>query len=266
MVRIVSDTSTLYSTQQAREAGFAVSPLAVTIAGETYRELDEITPERFVEIIAKGNMPASSQPAIGEVMDLYQEYAGEEIINIAMADGLSGTYQSAVAAAEGVQKATGLQCGIKWTNDLVVGSKKLGGILAELSVDATGFVQYAVIGIGINCNHKPEDLPEELRDIAISLQTVTGQAVEIPRLAAALIGTLWETDRVLLSDRAAMMDRYREDCITLGRPVRVMGAEVKNATALDVDADGGLVVRYADGTVATVSSGEVSVRGLYGYL
>ena len=69
MVRIVADTSTLYSTKQAREAGFAVSPLAVTIAGETYRELDEITPERFVEIIAKGNMPASSQPAIGEVMD-----------------------------------------------------------------------------------------------------------------------------------------------------------------------------------------------------
>lgn len=106
MVRIVADTSTLYSTKQAREAGFAVSPLAVTIAGETYRELDEMTPERFVEIIAKGNMPASSQPAIGEVMDLYQEYAGEEIINIAMADGLSGTYQSAVAAAEGAENIT----------------------------------------------------------------------------------------------------------------------------------------------------------------
>ena len=86
MVRIVSDTSTLYSTAQAREAGFAVSPLAVTIAGESYRELDEMTPERFVEIIAEGNMPASSQPAIGEVMDLYQEYAGEEIINISIAD------------------------------------------------------------------------------------------------------------------------------------------------------------------------------------
>ena len=106
MVRIVSDTSTLYSSQQAREAGFAVSPLAVTIAGNTYRELDEMTAEQFVEIIAKGHMPASSQPAIGEVMDLYEEYAGEEIINIAMADGLSGTYQSAVAAAEGAENIT----------------------------------------------------------------------------------------------------------------------------------------------------------------
>lgn len=106
MVSIVSDTSTLYSAQQAREAGFAVSPLAVTIAGNTYRELDEMTAEQFVEIIAKGHMPASSQPAIGEVMDLYEEYAGEEIINIAMADGLSGTYQSAVAAAEGAENIT----------------------------------------------------------------------------------------------------------------------------------------------------------------
>jgi len=106
MVRIVADTSTLYSASQAREAGFAVSALAVTIAGNTYRELDEMTAEQFVEIIAKGHMPASSQPAIGEVMELYEEYAGEEIINIAMADGLSGTYQSAVAAAEGAENIT----------------------------------------------------------------------------------------------------------------------------------------------------------------
>lgn len=106
MVRIVADTSTLYSAQQAREAGFAVSPLAVTIAGKSYRELDEITSEKFVEIIEQGHMPVSSQPAIGEVMDLYEEYKGEEIINIAMADGLSGTYQSAVAAAEGAENIT----------------------------------------------------------------------------------------------------------------------------------------------------------------
>ena len=100
MVRIISDTSTMYNTQQAREAGFAVSPLAVTIAGESYRELDEMTPARFVEIINQGNMPASSQPAIGEVMDLYEEFKDDEILNICMADGLSGTYASAASAAE----------------------------------------------------------------------------------------------------------------------------------------------------------------------
>ena len=100
MVRIVSDTSTLYSTRQAREAGFAVSPLSVTIAGKSYREFDEISSDRFVEIINEGHMPTSSQPAIGEVSALYEEFAGEQILNIAMAHGLSGTYQSAAAAAE----------------------------------------------------------------------------------------------------------------------------------------------------------------------
>ena len=99
MVRIVSDTSTLYSTTQAREAGFAVSPLSVTINGKTYREFDEIDSRTFVDIIRQGHMPTSSQPAIGEVTALYEEFAGEEILNIAMADGLSGTYKSAEAAA-----------------------------------------------------------------------------------------------------------------------------------------------------------------------
>ena len=100
MVRIVSDSSTLYSPAQAREAGFAVSPLSVTIAGKTYREFEEISARQFVDIIKQGHMPTSSQPAIGQVTELYEEFAGEPILNIAMADGLSGTYRSAVAAAE----------------------------------------------------------------------------------------------------------------------------------------------------------------------
>ena len=100
MVRIVSDSSTLYSTDQARAAGFAVSPLSVTIGGKSYREFDEISSDEFVAIINQGHLPTSSQPAIGEVSALYEEFAGEQILNIAMAHGLSGTYMSAVAAAD----------------------------------------------------------------------------------------------------------------------------------------------------------------------
>jgi len=100
MVRIVSDTSTLYSSAQAREAGFAVAPLSVTIGGGSYREFDEISSEDFVALIRQGNMPTSSQPAVGEVCAMYEQYPHEEILNISMADGLSGTYASAVAAAE----------------------------------------------------------------------------------------------------------------------------------------------------------------------
>ena len=100
MIRIVSDTSTLYSTQQAQEAGFSVSPLSVTIAGNSYREFDEISSEKFVSIIREGNMPTSSQPAIGDVAQVYEQFPDDEILNIAMAAGLSGTYDSAVTAAQ----------------------------------------------------------------------------------------------------------------------------------------------------------------------
>ena len=100
MVRIVSDTSTLYSTSQAKEAGFRVSPLSVTIAGKTYREFDEISSDEFVDIIRQGHMPTSSQPAIGKVEELYHGFAEDEILNISMAHGLSGTYTSAVAASQ----------------------------------------------------------------------------------------------------------------------------------------------------------------------
>ena len=100
MIRIVSDTSTLYSTAQAKEAGFDVAPLSVTIAGESYKEFDEISSLDFVGIINQGNLPVSSQPSIGDVVAMYEQYPDDEILNISMAMGLSGTYQSAVSAAE----------------------------------------------------------------------------------------------------------------------------------------------------------------------
>lgn len=99
MVRIVSDTSTLYSSHQARQAGFDVTPLSVTIGGKSYLEFDEISSEDFVGLIRRGDMPTSSQPAVGAVAEVYRRYPGEEILNISMAEGLSGTYNGAVAAA-----------------------------------------------------------------------------------------------------------------------------------------------------------------------
>lgn len=177
------------------------------------------------------------------------------------------TCAAGVAACKAIEEVTGYRPGIKWINDLVAGTKKLGGILTELSVDAgTGLVGYAIVGIGINCNQAPEDFPAELQDIAVSLKTSTGNAVEIAKLAAALIRTLFETESCLLTGQDGIMNFYRSNCVTLGKQVRVIGPEIKNATALDIDPDGGLIVQYENGTVATVSSGEVSVRGLFGYL
>ena len=98
MVRIIADTSTLYNSSQAEEAGFYVNPLSVTIAGKSYKEFDEISAEEFVSIIRQGHMPTSSQPSIGDVAEMFDRFPNDDIINISLADGLSGTYNSAVAA------------------------------------------------------------------------------------------------------------------------------------------------------------------------
>ena len=117
MVRIVADTSTMYSTAQARDAGFDVAPLSVTIAGKSYKELDEIQLDEFVHIIGQGHMPVSSQPALGDVIAMYESCGDDEVINLSMADGLSGTYSTAVAAVQNVENDkidvvnTGTLCG-----------------------------------------------------------------------------------------------------------------------------------------------------------
>ncbi|SHI71861.1 EDD domain protein, DegV family [Clostridium cavendishii DSM 21758] len=100
MIKIVSDSSTLYSAMEARANNIEVATLSVTINNSTYKEYEEINTEEFIDIINEGHIPTSSQPAIGEVLEIYNKYSDYEIINIAMADGLSGTYNSAYMAKE----------------------------------------------------------------------------------------------------------------------------------------------------------------------
>lgn len=98
MVRIISDTSTMYSEAEGKAMGVDIAPLSVTISGNTYRELTDIRTPAFIDLIHAGGIPTSSQPSIGDVLDLYQQYPDEQILNISMADGLSGTYNSACTA------------------------------------------------------------------------------------------------------------------------------------------------------------------------
>lgn len=100
MIRIVSDSSTLYSIEGAKKNNIDIAPLSVTINNVTYKEYEEIDTEEFIDIINEGHVPISSQPAIGEVVDIYNKYKDDEIINIAMGDGLSGTYSSACTAKD----------------------------------------------------------------------------------------------------------------------------------------------------------------------
>jgi len=99
MVQIITDSSTLFTTDEAKEMGMEVLPLCVNIGDLEGRDL-QIDMEDFYSRIANGGVPRSSQPPIGEVIEAYEKYPKDEIINIAMADGLSGTYQSACGARE----------------------------------------------------------------------------------------------------------------------------------------------------------------------
>jgi len=179
------------------------------------------------------------------------------------------TALGAVAACDAVERTCGVRPQIKWTNDLVLNGKKLSGTLTELSLEGeSGALQYAVIGIGVNCNNASEDFPPEIREVATSLYLETGKRVQRAALAAALIEELDKLYAALQSgDTASYLTAYRRDCLTLGHEVQLLWQDVKEkVTALDVDDQFGLVVRRADGTVETIRTGEVSVRGLYGYV
>ena len=176
------------------------------------------------------------------------------------------TCAAGVAMVEAVEKVSGVRPQVKWINDLVVNCKKLGGILTEMSVDK-GLVDYAVIGIGINCRQKESDFPQEIAGLATSLSLAAGKEILPEKLAAAMVEALWQMSRNLLTEKAQIMNTYKKNCITLGKDVQVIRSDrIIPGKAIDLDENGGLLVIYPDGTAETVSSGEVSVRGMYGYV
>ena len=129
----------------------------------------------------------------------------------------------AVAMCDAVENAFGFRPGIKWTNDLVVGSKKLGGILTELGLDPkTGMVDHAILGIGINCGQIESDFDESIRAMATSARMVLGHPADRERLIAEMVLALEKMDRALLTSPDAMLECYRRDCITLGQDVSIV--------------------------------------------
>lgn len=186
--------------------------------------------------------------------------------NCAPTDLMHLTCAVGVAVCKAVEKAAGVNPQIKWINDLVLDHKKLGGILTELAIDpATGLVSYAVIGIGINCLQTA--FPEELSGIATSLLLATGRTCTPAQLTACLMEELEALSKTILTEKKALMTSYRKLCVTLGKEVKVMtGDSSYIAIAENITEDGSLVVALSDGTSKTVSSGEASVRGLFGYV
>lgn len=183
----------------------------------------------------------------------------------AAADLLHLTPMTAVAARRAIFDTCGVAAEIKWPNDLVFEGRKLVGILTELT--QKDGETCAIIGVGVNCNTEDDSLPPEVRDMATSLRKITGKTVDPNELARNLVKQLALLDAALLTEKNAWLAEYAAACVTVGKQVQVVaGAARKTAFAEGIDENGALLVRYEDGKTAAVSTGEVSVRGMYGYV
>ena len=178
------------------------------------------------------------------------------------------TAWTAVAVCNAVERVCGVRPGIKWPNDVILDGRKLCGILTELELEAeTAALRHVVVGVGINLTQTAADFGPEVAPVAVSLAQALGRAPRRAEMAAAVLAALDELYAAFPAERAAWLERYRADCLTLGRTVRLLRAgEEEEAFAEAVDDAFALVVRRADGSREAVSSGEVSVRGLLGYV
>lgn len=179
------------------------------------------------------------------------------------------TSWTAVAVSDAIRNAYGLDSQIKWVNDLLMNRKKICGILTEVTVEGeSGFIDTCIIGIGVNVNEA--SFPSDLSEIATSISIENGGTKFIrAKLASEMIKSMdklaanWPSDPYFL-------ERYRELNITTGSritafPQMTENGQGRTGEAIAINEDFSLKVKFDDGSVKNLRSGEVSVRGLYGY-
>lgn len=176
------------------------------------------------------------------------------------------TLVTAMAVMEAIEEVCGIQVQIKWPNDLVAQGKKVCGILTEMGMEE-GRISFIVPGIGINVNN--DSFPEELGGKAISLAMLTGQKVNRAQLAAAVCRYFekYYADFLLHGNLAGMKDAYNARLVNRDKQIVVSdGARSFTCISEGIDETGALLVQKEDGTRKAITSGEVSVRGIYGYV
>ena len=176
------------------------------------------------------------------------------------------TLVAALAVADGIRECTGAETLINWPNALVMSGKKICGILTEMSADPD-CINYVAVGIGINVNM--EEFPEEIRGVAASIFTETGKKTKRSLLISAVMAAFERYYEVFMktTDMSGLLEDYNGKLANCGRTVRVLDpAGEYSGTAIGIDREGELLVEMEDTTVRRVLSGEVSVRGIYGYV
>lgn len=221
------------------------------------RGADDTAVTALTQTAGKGRLGRSFQSPEGGLYlsALWRDCGGAELLRV--------TPMAAVAVCRAVERLCGAKCGIKWCNDVVLAGRKLCGILTESQLRPDGSAEWLVVGIGVNVAQTA--FPSDIADTATSL-ALCGYEVDRDALAEAILEEL-DGLRAGLERPEAWRTEYRARCVNMGKAVRVLrGGEARQARALDIDGEFGLTVEYEDGSRETVRSGEVSVRGLYGYI
>ena len=176
------------------------------------------------------------------------------------------TLVQAMAVAKAVEDVSGLDAQIKWPNDILVNEKKVCGILTEMNLEGTK-IGSVIIGTGINVNQ--DEFPGEIADIATSLKKETGDAFfreELIKKICQYFEKYYETF-MQTKDVSAIIEEYNARLISAGRSVRVLDPKEEFAgEAQGINSKGELLVKKENGGIVNVYAGEVSVRGIYGYV
>lgn len=176
------------------------------------------------------------------------------------------TLVAALAVAQGIEKISGLDTKIKWPNDIVCDGKKVCGILTEMSAELET-IHYVIVGIGINVTMT--NFPEELKEKASSLCLLTGKTISRSPIVAAVLQSFEDIYAKFLEagDLSTLLEEYEQKLANKNCEVTVLDpSETYRGVCLGIDKTGELLVQLKDGTINRVVSGEVSVRGIYGYV
>lgn len=176
------------------------------------------------------------------------------------------TLVMALSVAEAIRIRTGRRALIKWPNDIVLNGKKVCGILTEMSTEIQ-WINYVVIGVGINVNTK--NFPEELAETATSIYLENGCLQRRAPLAAEVMKQFEQYYHAFMEvgNLSEILEDYNRLLVNREREVRVLepGHEF-NGQAIGINETGELLVRAEEGVIKKVYAGEVSVRGIYGYV
>lgn len=176
------------------------------------------------------------------------------------------TLVMALAVAEGIRETCGMEPGIKWPNDIVVNGKKVCGMLTEMSVERE-YIHYVVTGTGINV--KPQTFEPQVADKATWLEQECGRPVSRALLVANVMKSYEKYYAQFLEteDLTGLQEQYNAWLVNRGRRVHVLDPKGEfQGLSRGINQKGELLVEREDGTVTAVYAGEVSVRGVYGYV